>query len=231
MSMDIVPEKVTTASPGSSVPAVLHTACDGGVPIFERVGTNITKKRADLLFCEGDPAEFYYKVVTGAVRGCNLLADGRRHVGDFFLPGDFIGLDAAKFYMYSAEVVASTTLVRYARWKVDMLVGQELEIAQSLVTMMRDGLSAARNRMMLLGHMTAMERVANFLLMIAEKTGTSRITLPMTRTDIGDHLGLTIETVSRTFSQLKKDHIIEQKTIHTIRIANRNALVDLADVC
>ena len=95
---------------------------------------------------------------------------------------------------------------------------------------MRDGIAAARDRMMLLGHMTAIERIANFLLIMADKTGTTKITLPMTRGDIGDHLGLTIETVSRAFGQLKKDHVIEQKSLHNIRIANRNALVHLADV-
>jgi len=230
MSTSLIVVEETFKSPDGSPPPVHRAACDS-VPVFERAGTIITKKRGDALFCEGDPAEFYFKVASGAVRGCNLLADGRRHVGDFFLPGDFIGLDATKLYTYSAEVVVSTILVRYARWKVDTLVGQELEIAQSLVTMMRDGLCAARDRMMLLGHMTATERIANFLLMVSDKTGTSRITLPMTRTDIGDHLGLTIETVSRTFRQLKKDHIIEQKNLHSITIADRDALIDLADVC
>jgi CRP-like cAMP-binding protein len=230
MSTSLIFDDDVIPSPGRPLPMVLQATHDS-IAVFERGGTTIVMKRDDALFREGDPAECYFKVLSGAVRGCNLLADGRRHIGDFFLPGDFIGLDAAKFYGFTAEVVSSTVIVRYARWKIDTLAGQELEIAQSLVTVMRDGLAAARDRMMLLGHMTAIERIANFLLMMADKTGTSRITLPMTRGDIGDHLGLTIETVSRAFGQLKKDRIIEQKTIHSIMIADRNALVDLADVC
>jgi CRP/FNR family nitrogen fixation transcriptional regulator len=229
MSTDFVLDTAPLRSRRLPVPLALHALREDAT-VFEGVGTIVTLKRDDALFCEGDPAEFYFKVMSGAVRGCKFLADGRRHVGDFFLPGDFIGLDAADFYAYSAEVVAYTILVRYARWKVEAMPGQELKIAQSLVKMMRGGLSAARERMMLLGHMTAMERVASFLLMMADKIGKDKITLPMTRTDIGDHLGLTIETVSRAFSQLRKDGVIEQKTIHCIVIIHREALINLADV-
>ncbi len=200
-----------------------------GMAALDQIGVIITVKRDEPLFFEGDAAEFYFKVISGAVRGCKLLADGRRHVGNFFLPGDFIGLDAAEYHAFSAEVVADTIMVRYARWKVHALADQELAIARSLVNVMRTELCAARNRMALLGQMSAMERIANFILMMADKSGTRDISLPMTRTDIGDHLGLTIETVSRVFSRLKKDHIIEQQSLHHIRIADRDALVDLAD--
>src|SRR6185437_5290010 len=72
---------------------------------LDRLGTVVTLRREQPLFHEADPAEFYFKVVSGAVRSCKLLADGRRHVGDFFLPGDFIGLDAETSYIFSAEAV------------------------------------------------------------------------------------------------------------------------------
>jgi CRP-like cAMP-binding protein len=201
-----------------------------GIAALDQAGTVASVKRDRALFFEGDMAECYFKVVSGAMRGCKMLADGRRDVGDFFLSGDFIGLDAADYYTFTAEAMADTVLVRYARRKVDALAGQELEIARSLVKMMRDGLCAARQRMTLLGHMTAMERIANFVLAMADKAGEDEVSLPMTRTDIGDHLGLTLETVSRVFRRLKRDGVIEQKSVHEIVIADRDALVDLADV-
>lgn len=207
---------------------LLANALDG-IAVLDRVGTVVTLSREQPLFFEGDPAECYFKVVKGAVRSCKLLMDGRRHIGDFFLAGDFIGLDAGETYPFAAETVSATTLVRYARRKVDALIAQEPRIANSLVSIMRDGLSAARERMALLGHMTAMERIASFLLHIADRCDSVRIELPMTRTDIGDYLGLTMETVSRAFSQLRNEGIIKQRGVHEVAIADRAALEALAE--
>jgi len=200
-----------------------------GLASLDRVGSVVTLGREQALFFEGDPADCYFKVVTGAVRSCKLLADGRRHIGDFFLPGDFIGLDAAQNYPFAAEAVTDATLVRYSRRKVDALAAQEPRIAKSLVELMRDGLSIARERMALLGHMTARERIASFLLNLADRADDARIDLPMTRTDIGDFLGLTMETVSRTFSQFKNEGVIKQRGVHEISIIDRTALEDLAE--
>ena len=200
-----------------------------GLASLDRVGTVVTLGREEALFFEGDPAECYFKVVKGAVRSCKLLADGRRHIGDFFLPGDFIALDAGETYPFAAEAVTDATLVRYARRKVDALAAQEPRIAKSLVDIMRDGLSAARERMALLGHMTARERIATFLLTLADRADNTRIDLPMTRTDIGDYLGLTMETVSRTFSQFKNEGVIKQRGVHEVTIVDRTALEDLAE--
>jgi CRP/FNR family nitrogen fixation transcriptional regulator len=200
-----------------------------GIAVLDRVGTVVTIGREQPLFFEGDAAECYFKVVKGAVRSCKLLADGRRHIGEFFLAGDFIGLDAGETYRFAAEAVSETTLVRYARRKVDALIAQEPRIARSLVNIMRDGLSAARDHMALLGHMTAMERIASFLLNLEERCDNGRVELPMTRTDIGDYLGLTMETVSRAFSQLRSDGIIKQRSVHEVAIIDRGALEALAD--
>jgi CRP-like cAMP-binding protein len=92
---------------------------------------------------------------------------------------------------------------------------------------MRSDLAAARERILLLGHMTAMERIASFLLDLSARRSDGRISLPMTRTDIGDYLGLTMETVSRAFSQLKSGGIITQHSLHELAIAKPTALVEL----
>lgn len=194
---------------------------------LDGVGAVIALRRDEPLFRPGDRAEFYFKVLKGAVRSCHVLADGRRHIGEFFHAGDFIGLDAAESYAFAAEAIVETTLIRYSRRKVEALAAEEPRISQSLVEIMRSDLAAARERILLLGHMTAMERIASFLLDLSRRRSDGRVSLPMTRTDIGDYLGLTMETVSRAFSQLKSGGIITQHGLHELGIAKPAALVEL----
>lgn len=202
-------------------------AVSDGLAALDGLGAVITLRRDEPLFRSGDAAESYFKVLKGAVRGCRVLADGRRHIGEFFLLGDFIGLDAGEQYAFSAEAITEATVIRYSRRKVDALIAAEPRVGQSLVEIMRTGLAIARERMLVLGHMTAMERIATFLLNLSERCGDGRVSLPMTRTDIGDYLGLTMETVSRTMSQLKGDGIITQYGLHELAIAKPAELVEL----
>jgi CRP/FNR family transcriptional regulator, nitrogen fixation regulation protein len=207
-------------------PAKLVALADG-LAALDGIGAVIALRRDEPLFRPGDRAEFYFKVLKGAVRSCRVLADGRRHIGEFFLARDFIGLDAAGSYAFAAEAIVETTLIRYSRRKVEALAAEEPRIGQSLVEIMRSDLAAARERILLLGHMTAMERIASFLLDLSARRSDGRISLPMTRTDIGDYLGLTMETVSRAFSQLKSGGIITQHSLHELAIAKPTALVEL----
>ena len=194
---------------------------------LDHVGAVITLQRDETLFLAGDKADCYFKVLKGAVRSSKVLDDGRRHIGDFYLTGDFIGLDVGETHGAAAEAIAETVLIRYARRKVDALAAEQPRLAQSLIDLMRARLIAARERMVLLGHMTAMERIASFLLGLASRAADGRINLPMTRTDIGDYLGLTMETVSRAFSQLKTGGIIVQRNMHELALVDRAALLAL----
>lgn len=194
---------------------------------LDRIGAVITLGRDECLFLAGDLADCYFKVLKGAIRTYQLLADGRRHIADFYLAGDLIGLDAAEAYAVAADAVVETTLIRYSRRKVDALAAAQPAIAQSLIEIMRAGLAAARERMLLLGHMTAMERIALFLIAMSKRAVDGRFSLPMTRTDIGDYLGLTMETISRAFSQMKSDGIIAQYNRHDLAILDRAALLGL----
>ncbi len=198
---------------------------------LDRLGSVVSLRREAVLFHESDPAEHYFKVVTGAIRCCKFLADGRRHVSEFYLPGDFIGLDAESAYQFTAEAVTETSLVRYTRRSVDALAAQEPRIGRHLFSIACHGLSAAQQKLVLLGRKTAEERIATFLLDIADRNGeTDRVSLPMSRTDIGDHLGLTMETVSRELSHLKSEGVIALESSHKIVIRNRDALEDIADI-
>jgi CRP-like cAMP-binding protein len=205
---------------------------DRGLAGLDDIGMVITLKRDEPLFYEGDQAGCYYKVVTGAIRSCKLLADGRRHIGDFFLPGDFIGLNALDTHSFSAEAVADASLVRYERRDVEALIQRDPRIGKSLLGRLCSELSQAQARMLLLGRMTAQERLASFLLRMAGR-GTegpqNRVCLPMTRTDIGDYLGLTTETVCRTLAQLKSSGLIAASSPHEVRVLRREALSEMAE--
>jgi CRP-like cAMP-binding protein len=194
---------------------------------LDRIGAVVTLRRDEALFLAGDVADAYFKVLKGAIRTCQLLSDGRRHIAAFFRAGDFIGIDAGETYPVAAEAVVETTVIRYSRHKVDALAAEQPAIAQSLVDVMRAELGVAHQRMLMLGHMTAMERIACFLLGMSDRAGGGRISLPMNRTDIGDYLGLTMETVSRALSQLKNDGILIQHSMHELKIADPAALVEL----
>ncbi len=218
----------------NATPVSLQQAAAGALAdelaALDRVGTVQSLRRDDVLFRECDAAEHYFKVVTGAIRSSKLLADGRRHVSEFYLPGDFIGLDADTSYLFTAEAMADTTVVRYARRKVEALAWQEPRIGRRLLSIACHGLSSAQQKLVLLGRKTAEERIASFLLDLDERIGKADgVFLPMSRTDIGDHLGLTMETVSRGLSQLKNEGIIALENSHQILIRNRAALEDLAE--
>ena len=202
-----------------------------GLGILDTLGSVVLLKRDATLFREGEAAEWYYKVVSGAVRSCKLLADGRRHVTDFFLAGDFIGVEALTTHGTTAEAVNDAAVVRYERRIIEGLISRSPRVGRFLLGRACAELSEARSRMLLLGRMSARERLASFLLRIAARThrdDRDSIPLPMTRSDIGDHLDLTTETVCRTFADLKSAGLIEAQSPHELRVLKRTALAALA---
>lgn len=181
------------------------------------------------IFAEGNEAKYFYKVVSGVVRTCKFLPDGRRQIDAFHVAGDVFGFEPSSRYLLSAETVTDGTLIAYRRQKVETLAGSDQLLSQELLTVAMQGMAKAQHHSLLLGRRGAMEKVAGFLLDWAEKdTGRRIINLAMTRQDIADYLGLTIETVSRTLSQLERDQVIELPSIRRIRLRNLDALEDLA---
>lgn len=170
------------------------------------------------LFHEGDPAEYAYSVTTGVVKLYTLLPDGRCQILGFLFPGDFVGLSARSTYGFTAEAVSGATLCRFQRSKFSALLHRYPHLEDRLLARAGDELDAAREQMLMLGRKTAKERLASFLLLVSEKgerSGQSpqRVRLLMSRSDIADFLGLTTETVSRSFTQLRKSgHIAKQES-------------------
>ena len=186
------------------------------------------------LFEEGDSADFVYNMTAGTIRLYKLLPDGRRQITGFALPGDFLGLAARKGYAYSAEAIGHVALCRFKRRDLSELFGQFPEMEHRLLGVASDELVAAQDQMLLLGRKTPIEKVCSFLLGLHRRIGrfdahATGVALEMTRSDIADFLGLTVETVSRTFSKLKKSGAIELPRADQVVIRNRMLLEQFAE--
>jgi CRP/FNR family transcriptional regulator len=197
-----------------------------------RFGAVLTLKPGETLFSDGDEAIYYYKVVSGAVRTCSLMPDGRRQIADFFVAGDFFGLTDLPVHSFAAEAITATNLVRYRRHKVDEQAVMQPSLARYLLDIAYHNLAAARHQLMLLGRKTAEERIASFLLSLFDRIGRvddedDVIDLPMSRTDIADYLGLSTETVSRTFTGLARRGLLSLPSAQMVVLCDRDALQDI----
>jgi CRP/FNR family nitrogen fixation transcriptional regulator len=198
---------------------------------LEAFGTTMSIGRNETVFNEGDSAKYCYRLVSGSVRLCKLMADGRRQISNFFLPGDFFGFVDFGTYAFSAEAITNVVLVRYARNQVEALSESDARFRRRLSQLLHERLSATQAHLVMLGRHTVRERVSSFLIQMAErldKAG-SEMDLPMSRLDIADYLGLTIETVCRAISELKRAGIIAVPSTHRIALRKLSALRDLAD--
>jgi len=186
------------------------------------------------LFDEGASADYVYNLTAGSMKLYKLLPDGRRQITGFVFPGDFLGLAHNTEYVYAAEAVSDSSLCKFKRSQINKLFDEFPRLESRLLSMSRDELAEAHNQMLLLGRKTARERIASFLLMLSrrsEELGLSAnpVKVPMSRNDIGDYLGLTTETVSRTLTRLKNTGVIELHSDRKINIADYEALEEMAE--
>jgi CRP/FNR family transcriptional regulator, nitrogen fixation regulation protein len=179
------------------------------------------------IYGEGEPAEYVYKVLRGAVRTYKILGDGRRQVVGFHLAGDAFGLGCEDEHSCSAEAVADSQIVVVRRSTLLRVAERDLDVARSLWSLTAAELKRSQAHGLLLIK-SAQERVAAFLLDMARRLSSkNEVDLPMSRQDIADHLGLTIETVSRTFTQLADSAIIQFLASRRIVLRNRTLLSEL----
>lgn len=162
------------------------------------------------IFAEGDRATTFYRVVTGVVRTYKLLSDGRRQIDAFHLPGDIFGVEAGEEHRFNAEAVTEAKLAVHRR-EPHALSGDDGHLAREVVAAMMRSLERAQDHMLLLGRKSAKERIATFLLGLSQRMASrgAAIELPMSRADMADHLGLTVESVSRAVTQLEREGLIE----------------------
>ena len=190
-----------------------------------------TFARGKTLFSEGHQADNIYEVALGTLRLHKLLKDGRRQITAFPTAGQLLGLARDGLYLHSAEAITEVTVRCYSRAGFSRLVEHVPGFRQRLMVTISDELRAAQDRMLLLGKKTAIEKVASFILQLANCGGTGnrgRVQMPMIGPDIADYLGLTPETVSRAFSELQHERKIERPSISRLRILDRYQLENCA---
>jgi CRP/FNR family nitrogen fixation transcriptional regulator len=221
----------TTNHNGLSVQSIARVARTAPVPAahsldgsIEMMGAAMTFGRNGEIYGENEPAEFFYKVISGTVRAYKLLSDGRRQIGGFYLRGDVFGLEAGAHHLMSAEAICDARVLVIKRSALVGLAASNSQIAGELWALTSRELQRVQDHILLLIQ-TAQERVAGFLLeMAARAPAGDTIELPMSRQDIADYLGLTIETVSRTLTALEHDHAIELPSSRRIVLRNRSVL-------
>ena len=191
---------------------------------IEMMGAPMPFARNAEIYGENEPAEYLYKVVSGSVRTYKVLNDGRRQIGAFYLPGDMFGLEVGDAHTFSAEAIVNSKVLVIKRSALVNLAGRDNETARKLWTMTANELQRVQAHILLLIK-TAQERVAGFLLEMSARVPVgNEIDLPMSRQDIADYLGLTIETVSRTLTQLENIAAIAVPSSRRIVLRNRAAL-------
>ena len=191
---------------------------------IEQMGAPKSFPRNAEIYGEKETADRIYKVISGTVRTCRALIDGRRQIGAFYLPGDQFGLEYGEQHAFSAEAVADVTVLVINRRAMLSLAARDNEMARQLWALMGRELQRAQDHVYLLIK-TAPERVASFLLEMTERIQSSdEVELPMSRQDIADYLGLTIETVSRMLTQLENASVIVMPTSKRIVLRNRAVL-------
>lgn len=193
----------------------------------------------EALIEQGAPRLRVYSLTAGMLRLYSDLPDGRRQITGFLLPGDYLGLADDEVHSQSAQAVVPSTLCGFAVRDMDRLIAEFPGLKDRLHDMTRLALQQARASQMVLGRLSPVEKVASFLVMLSHRVGQHdvvqegdavRLLLPMSRTDIADYLGLTIETVSRCFTKLRAQGLIRLPETHLVEIADWRALSQLAGV-
>jgi len=192
------------------------------------VGVPMSFGRNEEIFAEGEGAGYVYKVVSGVVRVSQLLPDGRRQISAFHLPGDMFGFEIDDIHHCSAEAVAPTKVVAL-KWQALLGAGASASLVRELLNRTMIGLRHTQDHLLLLGRKNALERLAAFLLEMVGRSGSTEVLdLAMPRHDIADYLGLTLETVSRMFAELKEMGQIKLESARRVRVLDMEKLKAMA---
>jgi CRP/FNR family nitrogen fixation transcriptional regulator len=195
--------------------------------LMDRVGLRMAFAKGEEIFGQDEDADMIHSVVSGAVRTMRLNSDGRRQIGDFYYPGDIIGLEVGDSYRFSAEALSDCVVRVIKRSSLQALSGDG-GLDRTLWEATRRELERTQEHLLMLGRKSACERVASFLRDVAQRVGSDDVSLPMGRQDMADYLGLTIETVSRMVTQLQGSRIVEFANSRQFRVTRWPALERLA---
>lgn len=211
---------------------------DDELTFLSRAAQRITLPPGRMIMEEGEPALYFYNVNAGMARLFKSLPDGRRQITGFASPGNFIGLASTNMNMISAESIDTVQVCRFSRPALASMMNEYPALERKLLDIAIHELALNQQQLLLLGRKTALERVATFLLTwwhqqdscgSAAPQANVKLALPLSRTDLADYLGLTIETVSRSLGSLKKNGLIEIPSVHEIILVRPQALADIAE--
>jgi CRP/FNR family nitrogen fixation transcriptional regulator len=191
--------------------------------------SEFTYRKGAVIFGEKEPAEYVYQVKRGAVRSYKLLSDGRRQIGAFHLQGDIFGFQNGRTHRFTAEAVVNTTVCLIKQRGLEDVADADPVVTRNLIDMTTRSLQHAENHLLVLGRKSSIEKVAAFLLDMDERmNGTATVTLAMSRRDIADYLGLTVETVSRSLSKLHQAGVLRfvGSTHREIALVDRERLAE-----
>ncbi len=242
----------TAAEPGRDLGALSSSgesasarpaACERGCRFFmdeacahktdmDKVGVTVKFARNETIYSKGDEAHYSYKMIEGAVRLSRIFADGRRQIVNFYLPDETFGIELSGEYTSTAEAVGDVVTLRCPRLCIAQLTAGNPDISQKRLAMLSKSLAAAERHVAMLGHQSAKERVASFFLALEMQRRTESegmLDLPLSRQDIADYLGLTIETTCRALSELKRQKIIDAPSRRRIVIRDLAGLQAIAE--
>jgi len=240
---NVIPIKpIAVAAPNGALPAPCGTCHSRSYSLcaclspdrLEELAHSVAKVRMSAhqtLFERGQPADTVYTVTSGALKLYSLMPDGRRQIIGFPYPGDQLNFGALAQYPFNCEALTETTLCRFSRAEYTEFLDRFPELRQALTERTLDELRLSQHQLAVLGRQTATERLASFLLQLLSKrsqVSANVVQLPMTRTDIADYLGLTTETVSRSFSQFRRDGLISLNVAERVGLLDIPALTTLA---
>jgi CRP/FNR family nitrogen fixation transcriptional regulator len=199
--------------------------------VMQRLGTRMRYGKDEEIFAQDEIADLVHLVAAGAVRTTRLLNDGRRQVGAFYYPGDLIGLETGPIHRFSAEALCEATVMVVRRSALRAFAGDG-QLDRAIWEATRRELERTQDHVLVLGRKTACEKVAGFLMDLAQRGAAvpagRQVSLPMSRQDMADYLGLTIETVSRMLTQLQGASVVEFDGYRNFTVTRWDALEDMA---
>lgn len=211
-----------------SAPIALMGVEDAAADVMGRLGVRMVFAKDEEIYGQDEDADLIYRVVSGAVRTSRLMSDGRRQIGDFYYPDELFGVEAGDKHRFSAEALSDCVILVLKASALRAAAGEEAY--ERLVRRATSHeLDRTQEHLLLLGRKTACERVASFLIGLADRRRSDAVSLPMGRQDMADYLGLTIETVSRMLTQLQSALVVEFAGARQFRISNRLALARMAE--
>ena len=195
--------------------------------LMAQMGLRMTFAKDEEIYGQDEDADLIYRVVSGAVRTSCVLSDGRRQIGGFYDADELFGIEAGPTHRYAAEAV-SDCVVLVLKASALRAAGGDEAFQRLVWAATNRELDRTQEHLLLLGRKTACERVASFLMGLADRRHAEAVNLPMGRQDMADYLGLTIETVSRMLTQLQAALVVEFASTREFRVANRGALARMA---